>query len=121
MSLDGTPVLILGCYDLSVCSTSWRATPVWKQTAVSQFRALAAQHKPVAVLHHPHMTVTIGTWARHWQSLLKELPFVTDYLGASAYTHSDSGWDKRNTLAEVLRATKRGEILNVMVRLSCDW
>ena len=82
VSLDGTPVLILGCYDLSVCSPSWQATPVWRQTAVSQFRALAAQHEPVAVLHQPHTPVTIGTWAWHWQSLLKELPFVTDYLGA---------------------------------------
>ncbi len=95
------------------------ATPAWRQSAVSQFRALAAQHKPVAVLHHPHTTVTTGTWARHWQKPLKELPLVTEYLGAGAYTYRDFSWKKRNTLAEVLSDTQRGKILDVVVRLSC--
>jgi len=51
--------------------------------------------------------------------LLDDLPYVTDYLGASAYSFRDSGWARRNTLAEVLGATQRGDILNVVVRLSC--
>jgi len=52
--------------------------------------------------------------------LRDDLPFVTDYLGASADTYRDFGWGKRDTLTEVLRATQRGEILNVVVRLSCE-
>ncbi len=71
---------------------------------------------PLTVL----IKATSGTSARHWQSLLKELPFVTDYLGASAYTYRDSGRKKRETLAVVLGATQRGKILDVVVRLSCS-
>ncbi len=57
VSLDGDPVMILGCHDLSVYSARSQARARgWRQNLNSEFRALAAKHRPVEVLHHPHTT-----------------------------------------------------------------
>ena len=71
------------------------------------------------VLHHPHTTMKTRTWAQQWRKLENELPSVKEYLGTGAYSCKDDGWDKRDILDHVLSATKRGEVLDVVVRLAC--
>ncbi len=71
----------------------------------------------MAVLHHAHTTVKIGTWRQQWRRLEQELPCVTQYLGTGAYSHQGDGWDDRDELPNILAATQRGDILNVVVRL----
>jgi len=116
--LEGEPVMILGCHDLSVYDPRAQAfARGWRHDVGAEFRAIAAQHKPVAVLHHPHTTVKRLTWFGKWRRLEDELPSVREYLGTGAYTFRDGGWDKRDKLAQVLRDTARGTILNVVVRL----
>ena len=119
VSLGGAPIMILGCHDLSVYSPRSQAKAQgWRRKLNSDFRALAAKHRPVAVLHHPHTTTICGTWGWKWQRLRAELQCVTDYLGTGAYSFRDPRWQDRDSLASVLDANGRGSILNVIVRLA---
>jgi hypothetical protein len=118
VSLGGAPIMILGCHDLSVYSPRSQAKAQgWRRKLNSDFRALAAKHRPVAVLHHPHTTTICGTWGWKWQQLRAELPSVTEHLGTGAYSFRDPRWQGRDTLPRVLDANGRGAILNVLVRL----
>jgi hypothetical protein len=117
LRLDGVPVLILGERDLSALGPSGPAALGWGQTQITEYRNLAAEHRPAAVIHHQHTTVTARTWRRDWQHLIDELPFINSYAGSFAYSYKDADWDKRNSLTEVLHATQRGEVLNIVVRL----
>ena len=83
-----------------------------------EFRAIARRAKPVAVMHHPHTTVKVGTWKHAWNRLSSELPSVNHYLGTGAYSHRDHGWGKQDGLESVLDATQRGDVFNVIVRLA---
>ncbi len=119
VSLGGAPIIILGCHDLSVYSPRAQAKAQgWRRSLNSQFRVLAAQHRPVGVLHHPHTTTITGTWGWKWQQLRAELPCVAEYLGTGAYSFRDPRWQNRDPLARVLDANGRGAILNVLVRLA---
>jgi len=116
--LGDNTVMILGCHDLTVYNPRAQATARgWRQDVNTEFRALAAAHRPVAVLHHPHTTTKCGTWEVAWRRLGDELRFVREYLGTGTYSFRDPGWDKRDALARVLEVNGRGEILNVVVRL----
>ncbi len=116
--LNGEPMMILGCHDLSAYNPRTEAlVRGWKQRVRTEFRQLARQHQPVGVLHHPHSTTKCSTWKAKWSSLLNELPSVRDYLGTGAYSLKDPRWNDRDGLADVLRDTERGEVLNAVVRL----
>jgi hypothetical protein len=58
------------------------------------------------------------TWQYKWRQLEKELPTVRDYLGTGAYTYKDAYWDERDDVANVMRDTQRGAVVNVIVRLA---
>jgi len=119
VTLDDGSVMILGCHDLSMYSPRGQAVAGgWRKEIATQFRSLAALEKPVAVLHHPHTTVKVGTWRQQWTRLAQELPGAVDCIGTGAYSYRDGGWDTRDGLKDVLAATQRGDILNVTVRLS---
>jgi hypothetical protein len=118
VSLAGETVMVLGCHDLTVYSPRAQATAGgWRRNLNADFRALAAQHRPVAVLHHPHTTSKCSTWSSKWRQLEAELPCVKEYLGAGAYSFRDPGWKNRDSLARVLAANGRGATLDVVVRL----
>ena len=119
VTLGGAPTMILGCHDLRVYSARSQATAQgWRQKLNFDFRALAAKHRPVAVLHHPHTTTISGTWGWKWQQLQAELPSVAEYVGTGAYSFKDPRWQDRDSLARVLDANGRGAIFNVLVRLA---
>lgn len=116
--LDCGLVMILGCHDLSAYSPRGQATARgWRKQVGAQFRSLAKQAKPVAVLHHPHTTVKGGTWRQQWRRLTHELPSVRGYLGTGAYSYRDDGWEGRDDLPYVLSTTQRGDTLNIVVRV----
>lgn len=122
VDLNCAQTMIVGCHDLSVYSSRGQAKAKadgWRRQIASEFRALARRLEPSAVLHHPHTTVKCRTWAQQWRELEKELPSVKEYLGTGAYSYKDDGWDKRDVLDDVLSATKRGEVVDVVVRLAC--
>jgi hypothetical protein len=119
VKLERGTVMILGCHDLSVYSPRGQTTAgEWRKSIGEGFRALARQAKPIAVLHHPHTTVKVGTWRQQWTCLASELPSVNNYLGTGAYSHRDDGWNRRHRLASVMDATQRGDVLNIVVRLA---
>jgi hypothetical protein len=121
VTLGADRVMILGCHDLSVYSARGQAAAgPWRRQIAADFRSLAKHERPVAVLHHPHTTVKPGTWRQQWRSLELELPTVSDYLGTAAYSIKDDGWQNRHGLPNVLKATQRGDVLNVVVRLAAD-
>jgi hypothetical protein len=119
VNLGGAPIMILGCHDLSVYSRRAQVKAQgWRRKLNIVFRAVAAKHRPAAVLHHPHTTTICGTWGWKWQQLRAELPSVTEYLGTGAYSFRDPRWQDRDPLARVLDANGRGAIFNVLVHLS---
>ena len=114
--------MIIGCHDLSVYSPRGQARAKadgWRRQIASEFRALAKKLEPSVVLHHPHTTVKSRTWAQQWREMENDLPSVKEYLGTGAYSCKDDGWEKRDVLDNVLSTTKRGEIMDVVVRLGC--
>lgn len=119
ITLDCGPVMILGCHDLTVYHhRGQKVAGEWRKAIAGEFKEIAARHRPVAVIHHPHTTLKRGTWRQQWISLEAELPCVRDYLGTGAYSYLDGDWDGRDSLNDVLRATQRGEILNIVVHLA---
>jgi hypothetical protein len=118
VNLNGDTVMVLGCHDLTVYSPRGQARAIGRRMQVGEeFRALARQERPAAVLHHPHTTVKCGTWRQQWSRLQDELSSVRQYLGTGAYSYQDDGWDHRNDLARVIAATQHGDIFNIVVRL----
>ncbi len=119
VKLGDDSVMILGCHDLSVYNPRSQATARgWRQNLNAGFRDVAAQRRPVVVLHHPHTTTKRGTWEVKWRRLADELGCTREYLGTGAYSFRDPGWDSRDTLTRVLEANRRGEILDVIVQLA---
>lgn len=118
VQLDEMSVMVLGCHDLMAYSPRGQAKAGgWRKEVSAEYRRLAQQQRPRAVLHHPHTSVKVGTWRQPWRQLEQELPSVTEYLGTGAYSYRDDGWDNRDELQTLLWSTQKGHILNVIVRL----
>ena len=118
VQLDGIPVMVMGCHDLSVYSPRGQAKASgWRKEVGADFRRLAQQQRPATILHHPHTAVKVGTWRQQWRQIEHELPTVTEYLGTGAYSYRDGGWVDRDQLQAILASTKKGNILDVIVRL----
>ena len=118
VQLDGIPIMVLGCHDLSVYSPRGQAKAGgWRKQVGVDFRRLAKLERSTVVLHHPHTAVKVGTWRQQWRQIEEELPTVTEYLGTGAYSYRDQGWDDRDNLQAILASTQKGNILNVVVRL----
>ena len=111
--LDFGKAMILGCHDLTMFNNrNWEKTAGWRKEIKVQFRELARRKKPTVVLQHPHTTDSTRTWAAAWARLMKELPSVTAYASAGRYYRDDG---ERSTLDEVLRTTKSGPTIDVVV------
>jgi hypothetical protein len=116
VSLSGIgKVMILGCHDLTMFNNrNMENTGRWRRDIKREFRQLAGVEKPVIVLHHPHTTVTTGTWRNGWSTISKTLPSVQLYAGAGRFYERDR--KKYDGLNDVLNATKRSTTIDFIVR-----
>ncbi len=118
LALDGTRTMVLGCHDITVFNPRSQAkSSGWRKEVSEAFRVLAKEYAPVFVLHHPHTATKSRTWSHAWAGLHRELPSVEHSVGTGAYWMADSGWDRISRLDDVLAATKRGSVVDVVARV----
>ncbi|HEV2386928.1 MAG TPA: hypothetical protein VGS20_06685 [Candidatus Acidoferrales bacterium] len=119
VGLDGKPPMVLGCHDLTLFNPRSDAKATgWRQRVKEEFKRLAAKQQPTWVLHHPHTTIKIRTWLAAWAALQRSLPSVDKYAGSGAYSKKDMGWDTRDSLKEVLAATKSKGVMDIVVHMA---
>jgi len=110
-------VMILGCHDLTMFNNrNMDNTGRWRREIKREFRQIAEEEKPAIVLHHPHTTVTTGTWRNGWSTIRNTLPSVQEYTGAGRYYEEDRKKTDYDPLNEVLKATKKGDTVDFIVR-----
>jgi len=111
-------VMILGCHDLTMFNNrNLDNTGKWRRNIKDGFRQLAEGEKPVIVLHHPHTTVTTGTWRNGWSTIRKTLPSVKGYAGAGRYHEPDRDKSEYSRFKEVLEATRKGNTIDFIVSI----
>jgi hypothetical protein len=119
VKLDGIgKVMILGCHDLTMFNDrNMGNTGKWRRGIKKAFRQLAEEEKPTIVLHHPHTTVTTGTWRNGWSMIRNMLLSVQEYAGAGRYYEAPEDRDKSDysPLNEVLAVTRRRDTVDFIV------
>lgn len=119
VDLDCGKAMVLGCHDMTVFNPRSQANAGgWRQQVSEEFRELTKIEQPTFVLHHPHTAVKSRTWLQAWSGLRQEVPSVRFSLGTGAYSMADEGWSGRSTLDEVLASTKRGPVIDVIIRVA---
>ena len=114
-------VLILGCHDLHMFGgrgrpSKYDQTP--KETRRAKMFELAKELKPQLVLHHPHTTYSRNIWAPPWGGLISRLPTVATYASGIAFCgkpEDERKWKCHQTLECTLEATKKGQVVDVVV------
>ncbi len=111
--------LILGCHDLTAYHPRGRAATKqeWKKETRAQFYDLLNRKAPSLVLHHPHTTDSVLTWAAAWNELRRAGPSVERVVGAGRYYNAETAMP-RSDLEEVLRRTKLGPSLDIIVSMA---
>lgn len=109
---DTGNVMVLGCHDLTVFNPRSKNASGWRAKVNKEFRELAQEKKPVMVLHHPHTTDSVLTWAAAWSGLKKLLPTVKAYASAGRHYNPDG---ERSKLISVLEKTKSGDTIDFIV------
>ena len=114
VTLDGIgKAMILGCHDLTMFNNrNMDNTGKWRRDIKETFRRLADEEKPAIVLHHPHTTVTTGTWRNGWSTIRKTLHSVKGYAGAGRYCEADRPKQDYDPIKEVLEATRKGNTID---------
>jgi hypothetical protein len=116
---NGNPTMILGCHDLTLFNPRSDAKATgWRMQVKEEFKRLAAKDQPTWVLHHPHTTIKIRTWLAAWAALQRSLPSVEKYAGSGAYSRKDVGWETRDSLKNVLGATKSKGVMDIVVHMA---
>ncbi len=111
--------LILGCHDLTAFHPRGRASTkqAWRKEARAQFYDLLDRQAPSLVLHHPHTTDSVLTWAAAWNELRRAGPSVERFIGAGRYYNDETAMP-RSDPEDVLRRTKLGPSLDFMVSMA---
>jgi hypothetical protein len=108
----GERVMILGCHDLNIFNPrSIKTAKGWRKEVSDKFRDKAKEFSPEIVLHHPHYTDSFRIWLSAWRNLERELSSVNHYASSSVYFRSRG---ERSDLNKVLRATKKGDVLDTV-------
>ena len=111
---DFGEIMILGCHDLTMFNNRSLANAgETRKVLETSFRGLVKIKSPVIVLHHPHTTDYIRTWASAWNELLREAPHIELYASAGRYDY-DKG-SPRSPLCDVLNHTKKGNTIDFKV------
>lgn len=119
VNLGGEQVMVLGCHDLTMFNPRSDAkASAWRATIKRKFKNLAQQYAPTMVLHHPHTTVKKRTWLQAWSRLLKEVPSVSSYVGTGCYSFRDKNGSNRDSLNNVLQATRSRDTLDIIVSMA---
>jgi hypothetical protein len=109
--------MILGCHDLSLFNNrNIKNTGKWRRNMKLDFRSLAQKKKPIMALHHPHTTVTKGTWRNAWSTLRNTIPSIREYAGAGRYHESDRKKSDYDDLNDVLQITKNTDTIDFIVK-----
>lgn len=109
-------VMILGCHDLTMFNNrNMDKTGTWRKEIKRGFRRLTTKENPVIVLHHPHTTVTTGTWRNSWSTINKMLPSVKEFAGAGRYFEPDRRKSEYDPITKVLETTKKGNVIDFIV------
>ena len=118
LDLSCGTVMILGCHDLSVFNPRGIATTKkpWRRDIRRTIFNAAKKRKPLLVLHHPHTTESVQTWAASWNRLRAELSSVHRFIGAGRYCNEKKG--VRSDLDNVLAATKQGASIDFVIHSS---
>jgi copper chaperone CopZ len=119
VDISGTgKVMLLGCHDLTMFNDRNKDhTGRWRMEIKEAFRQLAQEEKPAVVLHHPHTTVTTGTWRNGWSMIRNILPTVKEYAGAGRYYEPPEDRDESDysPLSQVLEATRKGRTIDIVI------
>ncbi len=119
LELNGTQAMVLGCHDLTIFNPRSDAKATgWRLNVKHKFKELSEEYKPRWVLHHPHTAVKRRTWLASWSGLTQSFPSVTACLGSGAFSMKDKGWGERDSIHEVLASTKKGRVMDVVVRMA---
>jgi hypothetical protein len=119
LKLNGTQTMVLGCHDLTIFNPRSDAKATgWRSNVKQNFKVLSEECRPRWVLHHPHTAIKRRTWLASWSGLIQALPSVADYVGSGAYSRKDKGWDERDGVHVVLASTKKGKVMDVVVRMA---
>lgn len=106
-------IMVLGCHDLNIFNPrSIKTAKGWRKEINEKFRENAKKFKPEVVLHHPHHTDSFRIWLAAWRNLERELESVKHYASSSVYFREGG---ERSELNEVLRATKKGSVENIVI------
>jgi len=112
--VNGRRVLVLGCHDLQIFNNRWDSRKEllspWRIETRSEMNRLSDIHQPCLVLHHPHSTDSCGTWRMGWSGLLEKIGSVKNFASNGLYYHD--GKPCRNSLQEILKASKQGSTLD---------
>lgn len=106
--------MVLGCHDLNIFNNrNLERTGLLRKTLKNEFRQLSKIKKPVAILHHPHTTLSSRTWASAWGWVRSELPSVKWYASAGRYDSEKElpSLDNKNVLID----TKQGASIDFIV------
>jgi hypothetical protein len=115
VDVDGEQAMVLGCHDLMMFNPRSDATAGrWRKETKDEFKRLASQKAPILVLHHPHTTVKRRTWQQGWSELLAYLPSVRSYVGTGCYSFRDKNGLSRDSLHDVLEATKSSDTIDII-------
>jgi hypothetical protein len=114
LQLNNRSVLILGCHDLHIFNNRWGSRESmlskWRSESRSEMLRLSEIHLPTVVLQHPHSADSCGTWRMGWSGLVKKIKSVKIFASAGLYYND--GDPCRNSLTEILQATKKGDTLD---------
>lgn len=115
VDLGNERTVVLGCHDLNMFSRRSDANAgAWRMKVKNEFKRLMKTNAPSWVLHHPHTAVKRSTWREGWNGLMALHKGHLAYLGTGAYSRSDPGWNERDDPDDVLRATARGPVMDIV-------
>ena len=108
-------LMILGCHDLTIFNPRSKNAKGWRKEVNATFKESAKSERPICVLQHPHTTIKRRTWLNAWNCLRRTLPSVEQYAGAGRYYEPDRESSKWDTLDDVLKSTRCGNIIDFIV------
>jgi len=117
LHLNNRSVLVLGCHDLHIFNNRWGSRESmlspWRIETRSEMLRLSGIHQPTVVLQHPHSADSCGTWRMGWSGLVEKIKSVKIFASAGLYYND--GNPCRNSLPEILQATKKGDTLDFII------
>jgi len=117
LQLNNRSVLVLGCHDLHIFNNRWGSRESmlskWRIESRSEMLQLSEIQQPTVVLQHPHSADSCGTWRMGWSGLVEKIKSVKIFASAGLYYND--GNPCRNSLNEILQATKKGDTLDFII------